>query len=56
MQCLIDDLESAHMMVQYPNMIWSVCSVLILIPEWAHLMVKCPNIDFGMGSPDDSVS
>ena len=29
-----------------------VFSVLILIPEWTHLMVKCPNIDSGMGSPD----
>ena len=31
-------------------------SVLILIQEWAHLMVQCPNIDSGMGSPDGSVS
>ena len=29
-----------------------VSCVLILIPEWAHLMYLCPNIDSGMGSPD----
>ena len=29
-----------------------VFSVLILIPESAHLMVQYPNIDSGMGSPD----
>jgi hypothetical protein len=29
-----------------------IFSVLILIQESAHLMVQCPNIDFGIGSPD----